>query len=117
MVRWYYLLVELVNDVEQVRGIDLIHDAVLLTTDDSVIRKLIMDTTDDEHAQLDTVALGSYVATPSEIDLYNNLVTITPLSPDILRAQELLHRSPDVITQPEQWELLRIYGRLLSIPE
>lgn len=32
---------------------------------------------------------------------------------DYDRAQELLGNSPDVITQPEMWELMRIFGRLL----
>lgn len=30
---------------------------------------------------------------------------------DLFRARELLANSPDVITQPEMWELLRILGR------
>lgn len=33
---------------------------------------------------------------------------------DIARAQELLASSPDVITQPEMWELIRIFGRRLG---
>lgn len=32
----------------------------------------------------------------------------------IARAQEILASSPDVITQPEIWELLRIFGRRLG---
>lgn len=39
-----------------------------------------------------------------------------PLSPDLKRARELLANSPDVITQPEMWELMRIYGRFHGIP-
>lgn len=35
-----------------------------------------------------------------------------PPSPDTLRAQELLTTSPLVITQPEIWELMRIFGRM-----
>lgn len=34
---------------------------------------------------------------------------------DIIRAQELLGTSPAVITQPEMWELMRIFGRLHGI--
>lgn len=33
---------------------------------------------------------------------------------DEARAAELLATSPAVITQPEMWELLRIYGRRLG---
>lgn len=33
---------------------------------------------------------------------------------DIARAQEILAKSPDVITQPEIWELLRIFARRLG---
>jgi len=34
--------------------------------------------------------------------------------PDTLRAQEILGTSPDAITAPEQWELLRIFGKKLG---
>ncbi len=34
---------------------------------------------------------------------------------DIARAQVLLANSPDVITQPEMWELLRIFGHRLGL--
>lgn len=35
--------------------------------------------------------------------------------PDEARAQELLATSPNIITQPEIWELLRIIGRRLGL--
>lgn len=38
-----------------------------------------------------------------------------PPSPDIVRATELLATSPQVITMPEMWELMRIFGRLHGI--
>lgn len=34
---------------------------------------------------------------------------------DIARAQAILATSPPVITMPEMWELLRIFGRLHGI--
>jgi len=34
-----------------------------------------------------------------------------PEDPDQARAEELLATSPNVITMPEIWELLRIFGR------
>lgn len=37
--------------------------------------------------------------------------------PDTITARELLGTSPDVITQPEIWQLLRIYGRRLGYIE
>lgn len=37
-----------------------------------------------------------------------------PLTPDERRALEILATSPDAITQPEMWELIRIFGRRLG---
>lgn len=34
--------------------------------------------------------------------------------PDTIRAQEILASSPDAITMPEMWELMRIFGRRLG---
>lgn len=34
-----------------------------------------------------------------------------PPDPDTIRAEEILATSPDAITQPQIWELLRIFGR------
>lgn len=67
------------------------------------------------------------IATP-EGGLYINHLTgeerpatedeITSLpNPDIERAKELLSTSAEVITQPEIWELLRIFGRRLDLSE
>ncbi|MBA7568523.1 hypothetical protein ES708_10252 [subsurface metagenome] len=36
------------------------------------------------------------------------------VDPDTIRAQELLDTSPDAITAPKMWELMRIFGRRLG---
>lgn len=59
---------------------------------------------------------------PATKDEFNAFIAALPPepepepNPDIIRAAELLSNSPDVITQPEMWELMRIFGRLLHIP-
>ncbi len=56
----------------------------------------------------------------AEIDVINQTISANPhydpTPPDMARAAELLATSPAVITQPEMWELLRIFGRLHGIP-
>lgn len=113
MIRVYFLPVENIDGTDKVTGSEFIHDALLDCTIDPMIRKLIMDTTQDEHDSL--VVAGGIPATPSPEDLkrYATQVVITPPDPDLERARELLSTSPQVITQPEMWELMRIYGRKL----
>lgn len=115
MIRVYYLGVIRENNTDTIQGISLIHHALILTTKGPATRKLIMDTTDLEHNTLTSIALSHRLAYASEIDLYNAQVIIEPPNPDIVRATELLATSPQVITQPEMWELMRIFGRLLGI--
>ena len=117
MIRAYWLQIETIDGTEQVAGIDLVHDGLLDNTPDPHTRLLIMDTTPDEHNSLTLVANTWREATQDEIDRYHAEVVILPPNPDITRAQELLANSPDVITQPEMWELARIFGRLLGIPD
>lgn len=112
MIRVYYLPMETIDGTEQVAGIEYIHHAILDIEDN--LRKLIMDTLHAEHLALAERALEWHDATQEEIDRYNSLVIITPPDPDTIRAVELLATSPDVITQPEIWELLRIFGRRLG---
>lgn len=114
MIRVYLLPVETIDGAEQVAGIEFIHDALQLTTETPGTRRLIMNTTQVEHDALVAVAGDTYPASQDEIDLYNAQVEILPPDPDTIRAQEILASSPDVITQPEQWELLRIIGRRLG---
>ena len=114
MIRCYLLPVIAQNGTETVPGISIIHDALLLGTDTAMLRRLIMDTTDDEDLALIAAGATSIPATDEDIELYNTHVEILPPDPDTIRAEEILENSPDVITQPEMWELVRIFGRRLG---
>jgi len=114
MIRVYILSVELVGDTEHVAGEDIIHDALLWTTPDPTLRKLIMDTTVAEHELLHWVCVSCPTPTQADLQAFNSQVEILPPDPDTVRAEELLANSPQVITQPEMWELLRIFGRRLG---
>jgi len=114
MITTYLLPVLITNGTEQVAGSELIHDALLLTTENPLERKLIMDTTPLEHSAISALTIEHYPSTQEEQDLYTSTVVIATPSPDTLRAEELLTSSPDVITQPEMWELVRIFGRALG---
>lgn len=117
MIRGYLLPVETVDGTEQVVGIDLIHDALLLCTEHPDVRLLIIDTTDTEDGALLLLAIESADLTLEQIDLFNATVGPYVPDPDTLRAEELLQSSPDVITQPEMWELMRIFGRRLGLTD
>lgn len=114
MIRVYFLHLELVDGVEQVSCIEWIHDALLECTEEPDVRKLIQDTTPVEHAHLSDFALEVRDATQDEFDRYNARIPLPTPDPDILRAEELLTSSSNVITQPEIWELVRIFGRRLG---
>lgn len=114
MLMVYFLPVEIIDGTEKVTGEDVIHDALLLTTIDPGTRKLIMDTTPDEHNALQTWAILTDAPTPEEEELYHSQVIILPPDPETLLAQELLSHSPDAITLPDVWTLLRIFGRRLG---
>lgn len=111
MIRVYYLEVQTIDGARQVAGCELIHDSLLQSTIELDLNKLTMDTTEAEHDALIALASSWDAATKIEIALYNEKVTICPPDPDIARAMELLSSSPDVISMPAIWELLRIIGR------
>jgi len=115
MIRVYLLQVIREDNTDTVTGIDLIHHAILETTADPAIRKLIMDTTANEHSDFSASCQEWREATLEEVALYHSQVIIEPPNPDFVRARELLETSPQVITMPEIWELLRILGRLHGI--
>lgn len=114
MIRVYFLPVETIDGTEQVAGIEWIHDALLECTEQPDVRKLTMDTNQDEHFDLEVCSLSWHEATQEELDRYSAQVIITPPNPDTIRAEEILATSPAAITQPEIWELLRILGRSLG---
>lgn len=115
MIKVYWLPVLTDNNTDTVEGISSIHDAILNTTSSPTMRILIMDTTSDEHNYFLTVSMAWREATPEEVALYHSQVIVEAPNPDIVRALELLETSPAVITMPEMWELMRIYGRLHGI--
>jgi len=114
MIRVYSLPVETIDGAEQVAGIKFIHDALLECTEDPDTQRLIMNTTDLEHQSLLNFPCHWREPTDAELVLYYSLVVISLDSLDTIRAQELLATSPAVITMPEIWELLRIFGRRLG---
>ncbi|MBA7694972.1 hypothetical protein ES703_103588 [subsurface metagenome] len=114
MIQVYLLPTYLEDNTEHVAGETIIHDALLDTTEDPNLRQLIMNTTEDEHNQLLSVAIDWQEATAEEIERYNAQVIIVTPDPDTIRAEEILSTSPDAITGPETWELLRIIGRRLG---
>lgn len=97
MIRIYYLPVEPTDEGEAVLGIDLIHHAILECTEEPDIRKLTMDTTDDEHAQLQDMAVEVREPTQDELDAYNALdpvpepIVFHPENPVLGVEQRLAH--------------------------
>ena len=112
MIRVYYLDTIIINQTEVVVGSEYIHQAILSV--EGTLRKLIQDTTDVEHSALASLAESWRDATPQEIAALDALPAVPPPDPDYIRACEILGSSPDVITQPEIWELLRLIGRRLG---
>lgn len=115
MLTVYFLPVETLDGTHQVAGISLIHDAILQTTEDPGIQKLLMDTTLDEHADLITLALNWREATPQETDFFHQTVIPFIPNPDIIRAREILASHPGTIEPPELTELIRILTRLQGL--
>ena len=112
MIRVYYLETERIDNTDTVKGIEFIHNAILSI--EGTLKKLIQDTTDIEHNGLIAVATSWREATPDEIAQLATLPPPPPPDPDYDRVCELLASSPEVITQPAIWELLRIFGKKLG---
>lgn len=73
------------------------------------------------HTPAGIVEVESDTVTDSELsalgltsEQFDRLVPVS--TSELERARELLASSPDVITQPEIWELLRIFGHILIRP-
>lgn len=116
MIKVYFLPVQTVNGTETVKGIDIIHNAILETAEIPTIRMLIMDTTPEEHISLSTLATQVRDPTPLELENFHALELAPPPNPDIIRLQEILATSSEAISMPEVWEALRLLGRLHGIP-
>jgi len=70
MIRVYYLETEMIDGAEKPKGIEYIHHAILEV--EGMLRKLIQDTTDEEHNGLIAVANTWREATQEEINQFNN---------------------------------------------
>ena len=110
MIRVYLLPVLCIQGVDTVVAIEIIHDALLECTANPDVRKLVMDTTPDEHESLVSSGAVPSEATQEDFDAYHALVVTAPPDPDAERYYALLTMSPPSITLPEVWELLRIIG-------
>lgn len=54
---------------------------------------------------------------PSQQFLNWQASIIEPIDLDALRVEELLATSPQAITMPDIWELLRLFGKLHGFPQ
>lgn len=112
MIKVYILPVQRLDNTDTAVGIEHIHHALL--TCDAGKATLVQDTTPEEDIALSALALEVRDPTPEEMASLEALPEPVPPTEDELRAGELLATSPAVITQPEIWELLRIFGRKLG---
>jgi len=78
MIKVYYLPVERIENVDQVKGIEYIHNAILECTEEPMVRKLIMDTTPDENTALSALAIEVRDPTLEETSAFEALPTPTP---------------------------------------
>ncbi len=114
MILVYLLPVTTIGGIEQVAGIEFIHDAVVECTENPTIRKLIQDTTQAEHDGLFLVALSIDEPTPDELTLYNAREIPPPPTPDYIRGCEILHNPNRPMPATDVAEILRIFGRRLG---
>ena len=69
MKRVYYLPTENIDGSEVVKGIPYIHHAILDCTEKPDVRKLIQDTTDEEHSNLIALAISWQEAGIDEVNM------------------------------------------------
>ncbi|KKK94241.1 hypothetical protein LCGC14_2684850 [marine sediment metagenome] len=112
MIKVYILPVTRQGNRDTVARAEYIHDAVLRY--DVGTATLIQDTSPEEDSALAAIALQVRGPSPSELEAFLARPMPPPPTADELRARELLANSPDVITLPEIWETLRIFGRRLG---
>lgn len=114
MIKVYILPSSIENNTEVIAAEESIRNALLIPMPEPLVWKLIQDTTPEEHTALDTVAIDVLDPTQLELDNYSSTVIIPEPDPDYERACELLATSAPAITQPEMWELARIFGKILG---
>lgn len=114
MILIYFLPVHIIDDAEQVAGIEFIHNALLECTEDPAIRKLTQDATQEEHEGLFMVALDIREPTQEEIDRFHAEVIPFFPSQDTLDAEAILHNPSIPIPAPDLAKLVRIFGRHLG---
>ncbi len=114
MIRAYFLPVLIVNDAEQIAGIEFIHDAVVECTIEPLVKKLIQDTSGPEHDGLVALARSWNEAEPYEVDLYNAREIPPSPTPDYIRGCKILHNPNLPMPATDVAELLRIFGRRLG---
>jgi len=114
MIRTYFLPVYVQDETEKITGSDYLHDCLIETTDLPMVRRVIMDTTDPEHALLAGLALDWHLATVEEAFRYQSIVTPLPPDPDYDTVCEILKNSPVPIPAPELAILLRIVCKRLG---
>ena len=79
MIRTYYLTTEIVNKVEQPKGIEHIHHAILDIEDTK--QKLVQDTTDEEHNALVAIADSWREANTEEAKQLTDMKAEIPADP------------------------------------
>jgi len=87
VIRVYYLKTQRVNNTDIVNGNEYIHGAIL--DDEGTLRKLIQDTTDNEHAGLIKVAEKWRDATEDEVQQLEAMKAHFPYEPPRNLAQEI----------------------------
>lgn len=117
MIRAFILPVNLIDGTEHVSGETFIHDALLLSTPNPSLRRLIMDVTPSENDSLFAVCTSFSDATPNEIAILQSLYAPTLINPDQDRLKYLLSTSPQQLTMPIVREILTLLARLCNFIE
>lgn len=80
MIKVYYLETQRIDNTDTIKGTDYIHNAILQQED--TLRKLIQDTTDNEHTSLLAACVTSRAATNDEIAQLQAFLATIPPPPD-----------------------------------
>jgi hypothetical protein len=85
MLKVYILPIERIENVEKVKGIEYIHDAILESTGKPNVRKLIMDTTSAEDRALSALAIEVRSPTSQEMANMETLPSPSPPPRDLTK--------------------------------